>query len=361
MEETLKRDDGIEITPYYAGHVIGAAMFYVKYNDESVVYTGDYSTTADKHLGPAKIDTLRPNLLITESTYGSVIRDCRKIKEREFLQVIQKTIDRGGKVLIPIFALGRAQEICLLLENYWERMRLKTPIYFSGGLAERATEIYKKFISYTNQAVKDKINTRNVFEFKEIQPYNNHALFNTESSIIFASPAMLHSGNSLRIFKELCSDSKNSVILPGYCARGTVGDKILNGEKKLSILNEVVDIKIDVYKIAFSAHTDSFGTLKMIDQCKPENVMLVHGDKKRMIILKDLIEKTFKLKVFYPVNGTLLTVPCDKKIPIKISENLLKSHVNLTKEINDVSICLKLKKDDGKFVVKDIQSFDAEK
>ena len=164
MNETIEISRDFIITPYYAGHVIGAAMFYVKVNGKGVVYTGDYSTTADKHLGTAWIDNLKPDLMITESTYGSVVRDCRKSKERRFLQLIHACIQRGGKVLIPIFALGRAQELCLLIEDYWERMGLQVPVFFAGDLTEKANEIYKRFINYTNDSIKQKILKRNVFD-----------------------------------------------------------------------------------------------------------------------------------------------------------------------------------------------------
>lgn len=91
----------------------------------------------DRHLGPATIDLCYPDLLITESTYATTIRDSKYCREREFLKKLTQCIKNGGKVLIPVFALGRAQELCLLLENYWDRMNLNVPIYFSGGITEK--------------------------------------------------------------------------------------------------------------------------------------------------------------------------------------------------------------------------------
>lgn len=96
------------MTAYYAGHILGACMFYVECNGESVVYTGDYNMTADRHLGAAWIEKLRPDLCITETTYATTIRDSKRSREREFLKCVQETLDNGGKVLIPVFALGRA-------------------------------------------------------------------------------------------------------------------------------------------------------------------------------------------------------------------------------------------------------------
>lgn len=104
--------------------------------------------TPDRHLGAAWIDKCKPDLLITESTYATTIRDSKRCRETDFLKKIHECVARGGKVLIPVFALGRAQELCILLETYWERMNLKFPIYFALGLTEKANNYYKMFITW---------------------------------------------------------------------------------------------------------------------------------------------------------------------------------------------------------------------
>lgn len=99
LHQTVQVDDELEIKAYYAGHVLGAAMFQIKVGSESVVYTGDYNMTPDRHLGAAWIDKCRPNLLITESTYATTIRDSKRCRERDFLKKVHETVERGGKVL----------------------------------------------------------------------------------------------------------------------------------------------------------------------------------------------------------------------------------------------------------------------
>lgn len=119
-------------------------MFWAKVGDESVLYTGDYNTTPDRHLASASCPfRLRPTLLITESTYATTIRDSKRSRERDFLKKVHECLERGGKVLVPVFALGRVQELCLLVESYWERMRLgHIPVYFSAGTASLRTAKY---------------------------------------------------------------------------------------------------------------------------------------------------------------------------------------------------------------------------
>ncbi|ETO17782.1 RNA-metabolising metallo-beta-lactamase family protein [Reticulomyxa filosa] len=128
--------DEMIIECYYAGHVLGAVMFYIRmphYDNVSVLYTGDYNMTSDRHLGSAKVPSnLQCDLLITESTYATMIRESRQVRERNLLtKIYECVISNKGKVLIPVFALGRAQELMLLLEEYWKRMNLShVPILF---------------------------------------------------------------------------------------------------------------------------------------------------------------------------------------------------------------------------------------
>lgn len=341
FNETFKHDDDFFITPYYAGHVIGAAMFHIKVGSRSIVYTGDYNMTPDRHLGAASIPCLRPDLLITESTYGSITRDCRKSKEREFFKAVLDCVSNGGKVLIPIFALGRAQELCLLLDSHWERMKIKVPIYFSGGLTEKANNIYKQFVSYTNETIKKNAIDYNVFEFKNISTFQRHFLDLDSPMVLFASPGMLHSGMSLKVFKEWCTDSKNLVIIPGYCVKGTVGDKVLNGDKKIEILGDMKEINIEVKNLAFSAHADAQGILNLIEMCRPKNVMLVHGDKSRIKILEKTIIKKFDIPVYKPENGTCINIPTDDMIKLRFrTEHLDKFQKN---NLNKQNVAIKFK------------------
>ncbi|KAK3027413.1 hypothetical protein RJ639_042092 [Escallonia herrerae] len=166
LKQTVQVDKDLQIRAYYAGHVLGAAMFYAKVGESAIVYTGDYNMTPDRHLGAAQIDRLQLDLLITESTYATTVRDSKYAREREFLKSVHKCVANGGKVLIPTFALGRAQELCILLDDYWERMNLKVPIYFSAGLTIQANMYYKMLINWTSQKVKDTHATRNAFDFK---------------------------------------------------------------------------------------------------------------------------------------------------------------------------------------------------
>jgi len=162
-------DTDFEIKAYYAGHVLGAAMFHIRVGQQTLVYTGDFNTTADRHLGSAHIDRCRPDVLITESTYGSTVRDSRRARERDFMAKVVDCVRRGGKVLVPVFAVGRAQELCILLETYLERMNLNVPIYFASGLSEKVNTYYSLFVSWTNEKIQSTFHQKNIFDFKHIK------------------------------------------------------------------------------------------------------------------------------------------------------------------------------------------------
>ncbi|EIE78185.1 hypothetical protein RO3G_02889 [Rhizopus delemar RA 99-880] len=329
LHQTIKVDDELEIKAYYAGHVLGAAMFYVRVGQESVVYTGDYNMTPDRHLGSAWIDKVRPDVLVTESTYATTIRDSKRSRERDFLTKVHECVLNGGNVIIPVFALGRAQELCILIESYWDRMGLDVPIYFSTGLTERATEFYKLFINWTNQKIKSTFSQRNMFDFKHIKTWNRNYIDQPGPKVLFATPGMLNAGTSLEVFKKWAPDPKNMVIMPGFCVAGTVGSKVLLGQKVIEIDKFTrFEVNLQVRNLSFSAHADAKGIMQLIRQCEPRNVVLVHGERGKMNFLSSKIMKEFAIPCYMPANGCSIKMETLQVLEAKISTNLLKSFLS---------------------------------
>ncbi|XP_011205190.1 integrator complex subunit 11 [Bactrocera neohumeralis] len=330
LHQSVMVDNELEIKAYYAGHVLGAAMFWLRVGSQSVVYTGDYNMTPDRHLGAAWIDKCRPDLLISESTYATTIRDSKRCRERDFLKKVHECVAKGGKVLIPVFALGRAQELCILLETYWERMNLKFPIYFAVGLTEKANTYYKMFITWTNQKIRKTFVQRNMFDFKHIKPFDKAYIDNPGAMVVFATPGMLHAGLSLQIFKKWAPNENNMVIMPGYCVQGTVGNKILGGAKKVEFENrQVVEVKMSVEYLSFSAHADAKGIMQLIQNCEPKNVMLVHGEAEKMQFLRTKIMEEFNIETYMPANGETSVISTPVKISVDASVSLLKAEARV--------------------------------
>ncbi|XP_069962148.1 integrator complex subunit 11 [Bactrocera oleae] len=330
LHQSVMVDNELEIKAYYAGHVLGAAMFWLRVGSQSVVYTGDYNMTPDRHLGAAWIDKCRPDLLISESTYATTTRDSKRCRERDFLKKVHECVAKGGKVLIPVFALGRAQELCILLETYWERMNLKFPIYFAVGLTEKANTYYKMFITWTNQKIRKTFVQRNMFDFKHIKPFDKAYIDNPGAMVVFATPGMLHAGLSLQIFKKWAPNENNMVIMPGYCVQGTVGNKILGGAKKVEFENrQVVEVKMSVEYLSFSAHADAKGIMQLIQNCEPKNVMLVHGEAEKMQFLRTKIMEEFNIETYMPANGETSVISTPVKISVDASVSLLKAEARV--------------------------------
>ena len=133
--------------------------------------------------------------------------------------------------MIPVFALGRAQEVCILLETYWSRTKNKVPIYFAAGLISKANFYYKLFVNWENEKLKNSFVENNMFEFKYISSFDRNLIKSPEPMVLLATPGMLHGGLSMQVFKEWCSEPKNTLIIPGYCVAGTLGNKLLSGMK----------------------------------------------------------------------------------------------------------------------------------
>ena len=300
--ETRVFNEKIKVTCFYAGHVLGAAMFHIDIDGYTVAYTGDYNTICDRHLAGAYMPKIYPDVLMTETTYGDKVRDTKRVREREFLKKLLETTDKGGKVLIPIFALGRAQELCIVLDTYWKRTNCQVPIYFAGPMAKKANFYYKLFQNWMNSTVKNLFISNNVFDFKFVKQGDKTLMKGNKPMVIFATPGMLHGGLSLSIFKEIAPDPKNCVIIPGYCSAGTVGNRILSGEKVIEIDKTKINVNCEVYYMSFSAHADAKGLLQLIKNVQPRNVMLVHGDYEIMKHFKKTCEEKMDVPVLTPGN-----------------------------------------------------------
>lgn len=322
LNETVAVTPSIDIKAYYAGHVLGACMFHIRVRDmhgaeTTVVYTGDYNMTPDRHLGSAWIDACAPDLLITECTYATMIRDSKRSRERKFLKIVHDCVQSGGKVLVPVFALGRAQELLILIDGYWDRMGLKTPVYFSAGMTERGNEYYKLFISWTNEHVKSSFYDTNLFDFPHIGTWDPARVDDDGPMVLFASPGMLHAGSSLAVFKKWCSNPKNMVVLPGYCVAGTVGARVLKGERTIQLdALSTIHVNLQVQSLSFSAHADAKGILALLRMSKCKNALLVHGEQSKMAQLKKRIEAEIHIPCYDPANGSTVVIHTTKTIPV---------------------------------------------
>ncbi|PNW75066.1 hypothetical protein CHLRE_12g498050v5 [Chlamydomonas reinhardtii] len=276
---------GMQITPYRAGHVLGAAMFLVEVAGCRCLYTGDYSRLPDRHLPAADIPPVKPHIVIVESTYGTSRHLPRLQREQLLLDTIRNTINRGGRVIMPVVALGRAQELLLLLDEYWEAHKSELsgiPIYQASSMMSKALGVYQTYVESLNDDIKRVFHERNPFKFRHVQTLKNPAHFISDYSgpcVIMATPSGLQSGASRDFFEAWCEDSRNTCIICDFAVQGTLAKEILGGPSSITTREgRRVPLRIAVHNISFSAHADYDQTSGFLDAVRPPHVVLVHGE-----------------------------------------------------------------------------------
>ncbi|KAF8380834.1 hypothetical protein HHK36_028329 [Tetracentron sinense] len=301
--------NGIRFWCYTAGHVLGAAMFMVDIAGVRVLYTGDYSREEDRHLRAAETPQFSPDICIIESTYGVQLHQPRHVREKRFTDVIHSTISQGGRVLIPAFALGRAQELLLILDEYWSNHPElhNIPIYYASPLAKRCMAVYQTYINAMNERIRHQFANSNPFDFKHISPLKSIENFDDVGpSVVMASPSGLQSGLSRQLFDKWCSDKKNACVIPGYVVEGTLAKTIINEPKEVTLMNGLTaPLNMQVHYISFSAHADFAQTSTFLTELMPPNIILVHGEANEMGRLKQKLITQFadrNTKIISPKN-----------------------------------------------------------
>jgi len=304
--------NGVKFWAYTAGHVLGAAMFMIEIAGVKTMYTGDFSRQEDRHLMAAEIPVnVQPDVLIVESTYGTHIHEPREERENRFTSMVHDIVNRGGRCLIPVFALGRAQELLLILDEYWAaHPELQdVPIFYASSLAKKCMSVYQTYINAMNDKIKRQINVSNPFVFKHISNLKSMEHFDDIGpSVVMASPGMMQTGLSRELFENWCTDKRNGVIIAGYCVEGTLAKFILSEPEEVTSMNgQKLKLNCSVEYISFSAHTDYKQTSDFIRALKPPHVVLVHGEATEMNRLKAALVREYEddphnLQVYNPRN-----------------------------------------------------------
>ncbi|KAJ3037637.1 Cleavage and polyadenylation specificity factor subunit 3 [Rhizophlyctis rosea] len=279
--------EGIRFTAFNAGHVLGAAMFLVEIAGVRVLYTGDYSREEDRHLMAAERPAnVVPEVLICEATYGVQSHEPRVEREARFTRMVHDVVARGGRCLLPVFALGRAQELLLILDEYWQaHPELHgVPIYYASSLAKKCMTVYQTYTNMMNARIRQQVKVSNPFMFKHISNLKSVGGFeDVGPCVMMASPGMLQNGLSRELLEIWCVDKRNGVIIPGYVVDGTLGKQILSQPDEIvSMTGAKLPLRLSVEYISFSAHVDFRENSAFIEDVAAPNVVLVHGDANEM-------------------------------------------------------------------------------
>ncbi|MCP8314377.1 MAG: beta-CASP ribonuclease aCPSF1 [archaeon] len=301
-----------------AGHILGSSMVHLHIGEgaHNIVYTGDFKFGNTRLLESAVRDYPRVETLIIESTYGAKedIMPSREDVELSFVNTINETLSKGGKVLIPLPAVGRAQEVMLVLDEYMRQGRLiEAPIFVEGMISE-ATAIHVAYPEYLSRELRARIveTDANPFfteYFTNIEHPNNRVEALQEGpAIIMATSGMLEGGPVLEYFEELAPLEKNKIVFVSYQIPGTLGRRILDGAKQVSIMSDngkikIVDINCQVDRIeGFSGHSDYNQIIKFVNKLRPklQRIIVGHGEKKKTENIANVISRIFKIPTLQP-------------------------------------------------------------
>jgi cleavage and polyadenylation specificity factor subunit 3 len=238
----VKRHNGIKFWCYPAGHVLGAAMFMIEIAGVKILYTGDYSRANDRHLPSAELPSEKdkPDILVIESTYGTLTLPPLERREERLCSLVHDTIKDGGRVLIPVFALGRAQELMLILEEYWAKTPLlrdpQIPIYYVSSMASKNMKVFKSFPAFFSKAFQTQLQTqgRNPFDFRyieELTGWNHYS--DTGPCVVLASPGMLQNGISRTFLEAWADNKKNGLVIAAYSVEGTLANSLLKSPESI--------------------------------------------------------------------------------------------------------------------------------
>jgi len=309
----------IRLTLYPAGHILGSAMAHIHIGQGlvNIVYTSDFKFERTRLLDFANYRFPRVEVLVMESTYGGVEDRLppRYDTEQYFINIVKKTLERKGTVLIPVMAVGRAQEILLVLNEAIETGKIPEVPIFIEGMIDEATAIHTAYPEHLSQVLRDKIyRGENPFTSPYIKivkdPSQRKDIISLGSSIILATSGMLTGGPVLDYLQLLASDEKNSLIFVSYQIEGTLGRKILNGLREIPFIDAygritVKELKMEVYRVeGFSGHSDRGQLIRFLARItpKPNLVILGHGEKSKIKELRNYVERRFNYTVITPQN-----------------------------------------------------------
>lgn len=310
----------VRLTIHNAGHILGSSIIHLHFGEgrHNVVYTGDFKYGPTMLLEAAVSTFPRVETLIMESTYGSqedvmpLRRDC----EQKLVSIANSTIEKGGKVLVPVPAVGRAQEIMLVLDSYMKKGLLReAPIYIEGMVNE-ATAIHTAHPEYLARQVRDLILHQGINPFQSdyfvnvLDPSIRGEIMEGGPCIILATSGMLEGGPAVEYFKSLSYDEKNTLVFVSYQIEGTLGRRMQKDLKETPIINndgkvEVVKIGLNVETIrGFSGHSDRSQLVSYMKRIssKPERVIIDHGEKRKCLSLAKFFRRNFGVNAFAPSN-----------------------------------------------------------
>ena len=305
--QKFKIDEGIWVTFYDAGHVLGSAVVAVDFKEEGeykrLAFTGDLGRKYMPILNdPYQID--HADYLITESTYASRLHGSISTVYEQMTWAINDVVERGGKIIIPGFSFERTQALVYVLHELYNQKKIpKIPIYVDSPLSVEISKVFDRFKDYyDDETFRDFLDKKqNPFYFEEIKYIktvedSKKLNFVNKPCIIISASGMCEAGRIQHHLKNHMGDPKNMILVVGFMAKGTRGRMIVEGRRKIKIHGQEHPLKADVVVVnAFSAHADKLELLEYIKNISDlKNIFIVHGEETECAVMRDNIYNILK-------------------------------------------------------------------
>jgi len=316
----------IKLTLHNSGHILGSSIIHLHFGKGgfNFIYTGDFKYQKTRLLEKAAVKFPRVEALLIESTYGGP-QDripSRQDSERDLRQILNSTIKRGGKILIPVLAVGRAQELIIVLEEFISKGIIDHVPIFLDGLISEATAIHTANPDFLSSDLREKILHQGKNPFLS-------DFFTTISSqeerkdvilggpcIILATSGMLIGGPSVQYLRRLAEDKKNSLIFVSYQVNGTLGSRVQRGFREIQYTNEkgrtqLIRLNLNVFTLeGFSGHSSRSQISQFLRriQPRPKLVIINHGEESKCVSLSTMIHKKLRKATKAPRNRETLSL-----------------------------------------------------
>lgn len=311
-----------------AGHILGASSISLSGRTGSILMSGDISVTEQRTVPGMLPPSLQHDVVMVESTYGDRMHAHRPTQEADLIRTVADVIEAGGKVLFPAFAVGRAQEVILILQHAIERKELPAMPVFVDGLVQAVCDTYSRFPTYLQQHLRSRLkrgqnpffpSDGSVFRVRSAQ--QREKVLEGGACCIIASSGMMTGGPSAFYASHLVDNPKNMIAITGYQDEEAPGRRLLElaeappSQRRLRIKDRVYQVRCRVERYSLSAHADSFEIAGLVRQMDPaQGVVLVHGDGGARESLASTMESFVGGNVYTPSNGEVLQFSNKKKV-----------------------------------------------
>jgi predicted metal-dependent RNase len=311
----------MKLTFHNAGHILGSSIAHFHVGDGlyNIAFTGDFKYEKTRLFDPAETEFPRIETVVMEATYGGSkdIQPQRKDAERHLQQMAKETLDNGGCLLIPTFAVGRSQEVMIVLEEAIRRELINdVPVYLDGMIYE-ATAIHTTHPEYLNNELRNQIFHKGMNPFLakcfvqvDSKEKRQQIIDDRKPCIILATSGMLNGGPVMEYLRTLGAEEKNTMVFVGYQAEGTLGRRIQKGWKEIPMhaaggKTEMVKVNMHIETVdGFSGHSDRIQLMEYVRRLRPraEHIITQHGDEKNCMDLASSIYRKFKVETRAPMN-----------------------------------------------------------